>query len=632
MSSPTLDLDRASSARNAAPDPSVSANRAGRSPRRPRRSGVSAGRVVAFLVLLAAVAAGAWFALRPGKAPDASKSASGQAGEVLPGGGLSDVPAEYRPIVEYLRPSEAEVKLWMDSVLASSYVHEKWEELAGGVSLVYDPRDNTVNAFAFYDQEQAGRPSIALCGGEVRLSRLVGALALVRSSAEAQGVEKDIKTYLQRVSVVVAGMGELSEQTVIDLLNEFEVGTAVFQDVGAVSAAKGVADGICKAALAHEFGHLAGGHPRGADLNRTVSQNEERQADLFASSVAASVSNGQQMLGGQILSWYTLALAETINPTNELFRSHPYSADRLRAAVEANKSLAASLGITVADVDRLVAELSGDGDDEGETETADASQTSESVDYDAGTSGVVEESLVSVAAVLGSAKTNGVGVLSVEMPPDDAEMLPTNPQGKNLVSPGGLYTEIGAVVRMSMFPNADFQLHLDLVRVAFGNGGLVLTTGSGGSSAYASEGTVRIGAHRYASFAEKTGAGRVFFSENGEMLAVQNLMMGSIVVFYDKGDTRRRRASVGLSAGVSFPNVDNVVQWSISRPVSIDLGALSSVRFGGGGARAGSGSPDCPVCHGLGYVKRPAGASYGQSAGNNWISVPCPVPSCRAGR
>ncbi len=628
MSPSELNLDRAplagrASSASSSPNPPSPANHQPSPQQRPPRcrSGISFGRVVLFVIVLAALAAGVW-RFMCGRSGGEAIGREEPREAPQPASGLSDFSEEMRPVVEYLRPSDAEVKLWMDSVLASSYIREKWGALADNVALAYGPKVDNVNAFAFYDTDNSGRPSIALCGGWVRLSRLVGALALVQSSAVAQGVEKDIKAYLRHVSGVVAETGELSEETVINLLNEFDVGTSVFQNVGAVSAAKGFADGVCKATLAHEFGHLAGGHPRGADLNKTVSQNEERQADLFASSIAASVANGQQMLGGQILTWYTLALAETINPTNEVFRSHPYSADRLRSAIDANKSLAASLGITAEDVDKLVAELSGG--DAGDQKTADSGgESSEDIDYDANTSGAVEKSLIPAAAVLDAAKTNDTGVLTVETPPDVAKMLPAEPQGKNIRSIGGTYTEIGGVTRTSMLPSSKFELRLDLVRVDFVNGGLILTSGKNGSVPYAAEGSVNIGGHRYYVFATPTGGCRLFIADNGEMLGVVNVVAMSLIVFYDKGDTRRFRASMGLGRGVAFPNVDRVANWSLSQPIRIDPGALASMNFGGAFRNY-----DCPICHGTGYCKRLGGATYGQSHGDNWVSVPCPNPSC----
>ncbi len=265
--------------------------------------------------------------------------------------GLSKYPPELQPVVEYLRPSAAEVDVWFQAVRACSYVQEKWAKMANSVTFSYDPGDDSMNAFAYYGGGDATKPGVLLCGGFVRASRLIGAIALAKAADEGDGHGSDLGTCLRRISETIAKTGGLSEAQVVEFLDEFGIGLEVFHDVATVSNAKGFSEGMCKAALAHELGHLAGGHPRGGVPNMTVSQNEERQADLFASSVAATVANGQQMLVGQIIMWYTLALGEETNPTAEIFRSHPYSAERLRAAVEANKALAASMGIDLKEFD-----------------------------------------------------------------------------------------------------------------------------------------------------------------------------------------------------------------------------------------------------------------------------------------
>ena len=334
-----LDLDTGRVAPQQSRRPEPAANVTSNS-RRPSRI-----KAMAALAVLAALGVGAW-------------KLGGASGGDMAGGSsdLSGYPKELRPVVEYLRPSQAEARVWFDSVASSAYVREKWGKLASATQFEYLPNEDTMNAYAYFEGGDSSRPAIRLLGGWVRMSRLVGALALVQASAVEQGTEKDIQRYLRRVAETAAKTGGLSESQVIDLLNEFEVGTSVFQDVASVSNAKAFAEGICKATLAHEIGHIAGGHSLGADPNATISQNEERQADLFAASVAASVANGQQMLIGQILTWYTLALGEEIDSKAEIFRSHPYSADRLRAAVESNKALAASIGITTDDIAQLVAQ------------------------------------------------------------------------------------------------------------------------------------------------------------------------------------------------------------------------------------------------------------------------------------
>lgn len=675
MSSPELNLNHAPSAINGG-DAASSASSAPSAPSgsRPyrRRSSFSFGRLFGILILLAAVAAGLlWIGHGVGRS--GGKKPVGAAGKSEPWIDLSQVDEGMRPVVEYLHPSPDEASLWFEAIRSSTYVRQKWASLADAVAFQYAPGDNTVNAGACFLGKNPNRPAILMCGGIVRLARLIGAVALVEASAEAQGVEKDPKAYLKRVSEAGFNDEGLSDDQVVNLLNEFEVGVAVFQNTAAVSAAKTMANGICKAVLAHEMGHLVGGHPLGADPNKTVSKNEEAQADLFAGSVAASVENGQQMRLGQILQWYVFALGEVQNPKNEMFRTHPYSADRLRAAVQANKTLAASMGITPEVVDKLTSEAAqvavataGEGDASAEPEAAaeaeapaaskssletKAASGSEQADgadeakSDAGETPdaaataapspvpvekVEDASLLATMSVLSAAKKGDGETLVTDAPAFEIVDSPEEPKMKALVETGGLYTEIGAMTRISLAPNPQFQSCLRLSRVSFFNGGLTISTEGKGAISGALAGTVRIGGHLYEVYENSTAAQRFFIADNGEILSVVNMAMAMAVIFYDKGDTRRQRRAYGLRTGVAFPNVDAVVQWSLSQRISIDPGALSSVNFGGGAS--GRGAANCPTCHGTGYVRKLAGASYGQSHGDNWVVVPCPNPSCRAGR
>lgn len=527
---------------------------------------------------------------------------------------LSNVTEEMRPVVDYLSPSPDEAALWFHSIRTSTYVRQKWAALADAVQFVYAPSDDEINAFACFKDRDPEKPMMVLQGGLVRLSRLLGAASLLRASAEAQGVEKNPAEYVLRILQETGGGASLSQSNVVALLNEFDVGTAVFQDVAAVSEAKSLANGICKAVLGHEMGHLAGGHPLGADPNMTVSKNEESQADLFASSLAASMENGPYMLKGQIAFWHFLALGEKQNPTNELFRTHPYSAERLCAAVRANKALAASIGITPEIADNIA---------------ASAAQIAAAVvrdDPDGGDGGEYK----AVCGVLEGAGKSENGGLSSIAPEGSREVsVEEIPEVKSAVGSSGFYTEFGAILRLAIESRPNFvpRTPAALIRISLRNGGLVKETVGEGFSVYAAAGAVSIGGNRYRVFENPQGSERMFVSSGGELLAVQNAVLAATVVLYDKGDTRRSRSVSGFGRGVSFPWVDQVVQWSLSQPLRVDPAALASIDFGGG-----RGSPDCPVCRGLGYVKKPGPASYGQSHGDNWILVPCTAPSCRAGR
>lgn len=594
FTSPELDLDRASSARRppaAAPPPG-------------KRRGCWLSMLCALAaVVLVAVVVMALFSFR--------RDAADSAAEWLD---LSRYPKEMRPVVEYLSPSPAEAELWFNSIRTSTYVRQKWPKLADGVHFTYQHENDEINAFAGFANHDPQRPTMVLQGGLVRLSRLLGAVSLLQASARAQGIEKDIGTYFVRILQETDAGAVLSMDKVIDLLNEFEISTSAFEDVAAVSEAKSLANGTCKAVLGHEMGHLAGGHGLGADPNRTVSKNEESQADLFASSLAASMENGPYMLKGQIAFWFFLAMGEKQNPESELFRTHPYSAERLSAAVRANKILAASMGISLEDVEGLAsaaAQIASAVATDALRRTAGADAS------DAGTSDMA--AVESVSNVLESATAEDGRRLQIDAEEVDWEFSEEqSPKLLKSLSPSNaIYTEFGAVVRMSVNPNAQYlpRNPIALVRFEKTGGGLMKKCDDGSFQTFAPAGSVKIGGVRYDVFENPTGADRLFFSASGDALEVQNIVLSSVVILFDRGDTRRRRNTVGVRGGVSFPNVDTVVKWSLSQPIRVDPAAFSALDFrsgaaGGSGASGGSdycvvckGTGSCQICKGTGSVR-----------------------------
>ena len=119
----------------------------------------------------------------------------------------------------------------------------------------------------------------------------------------------------------------------------------------------------------------------------------------------------------------------------------------------------------------------------------------------------------------------------------------------------GVYTEIGAMVQLSIAPGYSFQPASPpaLVRVREWEGGIVLVSDRNAPEALADAGRVRIGGNVYSTYENKTGAKRVFISDSGEMLSVANAVLSVVVVLYDRGDTRRRRAVSGVAGGVAAP-------------------------------------------------------------------------------
>lgn len=163
MSSPALDLDRAPSASNTAPDPSGPAPRPGRPPRPVRRAGVSMGRIVAFLVLLAAVAACVWLALRT------SGEASAASGSDEPSAWASASEEARAAALAFLCPGEDEVSGLYRIVEQSDFIRDNpaYADIVSSISFHYLPEDDVVNAFASPVDRIAGTetPCIRLLGG-----------------------------------------------------------------------------------------------------------------------------------------------------------------------------------------------------------------------------------------------------------------------------------------------------------------------------------------------------------------------------------------------------------------------------------------------------------------------------------
>jgi hypothetical protein len=88
--------------------------------------------------------------------------------------------------------------------------------------------------------------------------------------------------------------------------------------------------------LAHECGHVCLGHaPRpGQDAHMSISRNDERQADAFASSVIQSSCMGAQGAVCAALSQIGLMWAHRVPEDDLRFSSHPMNMERLHQYLE----------------------------------------------------------------------------------------------------------------------------------------------------------------------------------------------------------------------------------------------------------------------------------------------------------
>lgn len=112
--------------------------------------------------------------------------------------------------------------------------------------------------------------------------------------------------------------------------------------------------------IAHEMGHIALRHvgrffaPGGRDLSKDTLRNQERQADLFASSVIAESPYAKMRLQGRLVKLLLFAYhRKNAPPLEEQYRSHPEPYERLANTVRENEVAAAKIGIAEAWIKQL---------------------------------------------------------------------------------------------------------------------------------------------------------------------------------------------------------------------------------------------------------------------------------------
>lgn len=195
-----------------------------------------------------------------------------------------------------------------------------------------------VNAYARVDPLE-GFPTICLYAGAVRYARLMAA------SYVATKHYVDAVPFPQAISSMVAmfmrnGMRLTSELAAVFASENGLTRVLLEKDPFAESLM--LANGTIIGVLAHEFGHLVLGHCEGHSCNDEVSQNHEREADSFASSVV-STSAYKDVIGIGTIIW-ELALVVTEKIVQETPTSHPPSAERLMNFIRANPSASREIG------------------------------------------------------------------------------------------------------------------------------------------------------------------------------------------------------------------------------------------------------------------------------------------------
>ena len=214
--------------------------------------------------------------------------------------------------------------------------------------------DSTVNAFATYHPHEipgggvSTPPSVVLFGGIANIMRAVAfALSInIQSSSFESSVEKDLR-YL--ASMIIKNKAQCNSKTLVDycgyIISPYidSIGTDFIYDVRNYTSAMEIF------VLAHEAGHLCLGHTLGLRTINSISRNQEREADSFASSTILASPFAQYLSFGHIFttlffSWLDAAVGSSEATT------HPSSKERFYNALDSNSEvfpvIESKLGLT----------------------------------------------------------------------------------------------------------------------------------------------------------------------------------------------------------------------------------------------------------------------------------------------
>lgn len=253
-------------------------------------------------------------------------------------------PADDSHALKSAEDAPADLRALFEMVRASPHVtqNEMYSAVARNIRFVYDSNDDEINAYATLESLGGGarRPVVVLLAGFTRLAE-VAALTLADShhrgdSDKMQSLVKSLRDNWQ---------GTLSKPQAG--LFVFEKDLYSIDDDKVVEEAKGIEAGMLIAAIAHEVGHLALGHlyRTKSEKSPEISRNQEREADLFASSVMSASPFGQYIFEGFFLFHFVNA-AKDESDLDYKTRSHPYSRERLINLIRQNQSKAKALGFT----------------------------------------------------------------------------------------------------------------------------------------------------------------------------------------------------------------------------------------------------------------------------------------------
>lgn len=238
-------------------------------------------------------------------------------------------------------PDEAEMRELRQLVFRSRHVRDNttYDDAANSTRFHYFGDDPEFNAFAMPD---AVGPRVVILGG---LVTEFAAMSIVVTS-DAEGSEKGLRAYAaQRLATAPGAPLAASPLSASPSPVEME----------RLRLARELMCAMVMYVIGHELGHVCYGHIYGPGYSGQpleVCQNQERDADSFASSVITSSPSKQHWFAGQVMALLTMAIHEAHGVMTE-FSTHPTARERLRNAVRSNPVAAAAMGLTEEMVDEI---------------------------------------------------------------------------------------------------------------------------------------------------------------------------------------------------------------------------------------------------------------------------------------
>ena len=191
------------------------------------------------------------------------------------------------------------------------------------------------------------KPIVVLFEGLVTASFLAGLCVAIRE--KNQMLVPGLRLISERI---IANDGFFSTGDMSSVARKLNIDINSLDDV-TIKNAKSFTASMLLNIISHELGHIA--------LNHTVmkppydpqtSRNNERQADLFASSVVSGSLFNDYLVGGSIVWWILQAWVDRLPRFQE--STHPDSRERLFNFINANREEAEALGFTESAVNELL--------------------------------------------------------------------------------------------------------------------------------------------------------------------------------------------------------------------------------------------------------------------------------------